>query len=417
MAADLDAGRNRRSKELLMLIPLLIFLGTYLVLAIGRLPGFRVDRTGAAIIGASLMIAVGVLSLEEAFQSINYETILLLFGMMIVVANLRLSGFFGAVSAWVVEHAHRPLPLLCAIVLVSGVFSAFFVNDTMCLVLTPLVLEIVTRLQRNPVPYLLAVAMAANIGSVATITGNPQNMVIGTFSQIPYRLFVARLAPVAAFGLGLTIFVIFLMYRGEFTDQRRVEIGRQRVRVNRVLLWKSLIAAAVMIVLFFAGWPVSKVAVVTGAALLITRRVKPEKVYREIDWSLLVLFVGLFIVIAGIEKTSLSHDLTALATHFRLQQIGVLSFFSVIISNLVSNVPAVLVFKPLVAKLPNPFQAWLALAMSSTLAGNLTLLGSIANLIVVERARHAVKISFGEYLKVGVPLTISSVAVGVLLLR
>ncbi|PYV45405.1 MAG: anion transporter, partial [Acidobacteria bacterium] len=123
------------------------------------------------------------------------------------------------------------------------------------------------------------------------------------------------------------------------------------------------------------------------------------------------------IVIAGIEKTSLSHDLTALATHFRLQQIGALSFFSVIISNLVSNVPAVLVFKPLVAKLPNPFQAWLALAMSSTLAGNLTLLGSIANLIVVERARHAVKISFGEYLKVGVPLTISSVAVGVLLLR
>jgi Na+/H+ antiporter NhaD/arsenite permease-like protein len=109
-----------------MLIPLLTFLGTYLVLAIGRLPGFRVDRTGAAIIGASLMIASGVLTLEEAFQSIDYETIILLFGMMIVVANLRLSGFFDVVSAWVVEHTHKPLPLLCAIVLVAGVFSAFF---------------------------------------------------------------------------------------------------------------------------------------------------------------------------------------------------------------------------------------------------------------------------------------------------
>jgi Na+/H+ antiporter NhaD/arsenite permease-like protein len=178
-----------------MLIPLLIFLGTYLVLAIGRLPGFRVDWTDAAIIGASLMVAFGVLTLEEAFQSINYETIILLFGMMIVVANLRLSGFFSAVS----------------------VFSAFFVNDTMCLVLTPLVLEIVTRLQRNPVPYLLAVAMAANTGSAATITGNPQNMMIGTFSQIPYRLFVSRLAPVAAVGLGLTALLIFLVYRKEFT--------------------------------------------------------------------------------------------------------------------------------------------------------------------------------------------------------
>ncbi len=400
-----------------VLTPLLIFLGTYLVLAVGRLPGFRVDRTGAAIIGASLMIAFGVLSLEEAFQSINYETIILLFGMMIVVANLRLSGFFGAVSAWVVEHTHRPLPLLSSIVLVSGIFSAFFVHDTMCLVLTPLVLEIVTRLRRNPVPYLLAVAMAANIGSVATITGNPQNMMIGTFSKISYRLFVFRLAPIAAIGLALTVLLIFLVYRVEFQDQGPVEIARQRVRVNQVLLWKSLVAAAAMIMLFFVGWPVSKVAMVTGAILLITRRVKPEKVYREFDWSLLVLFVGLFIVIAGIEKTSFSHDLENVAAHFRLQNVGVLSLLSALISNLVSNVPAVLLFKPLIANLANPTLAWLSLAMSSTLAGNLTLLGSIANLIVVERARHTVEISFFEYLKVGLPLTVLSIAVGVLMLR
>ena len=147
-------------------------------MAAGRLPGFRVDRTGAAIIGAALMLAANVLTIEEAYAAINYETIMLLLGMMIVVANLRICGFFTMVSVWVVEHAHRPLVLLAGIVMVAGVFSAFFVNDTMCLVLTPLVLDITDRLQRNPVPYLLAVAMASNIGSVATITGNPQNMMI-----------------------------------------------------------------------------------------------------------------------------------------------------------------------------------------------------------------------------------------------
>src|SRR5262245_51150639 len=150
------------------------------------------------------MLAAGVLTIEEAYAAINYDTIVLLFGMMIVVANLRLSGFFTVVSAWVVEHAHRPLVLLAGIVLVAGVFSAFFVNDTMCLVLTPLVIEITKRLRRHPVPYLLAVAMASNIGSVATVTGNPQNMMIATFSRIGYGEFAAALAPVAALGLAAT---------------------------------------------------------------------------------------------------------------------------------------------------------------------------------------------------------------------
>ncbi len=399
-----------------MLTPLLIFLGTYFVLAVGRLPGSRVDRTGAALIGASLMVAFGVLSLEEAFQAINYETIILLFGMMIVVAHLRLSGFFALVSSWVVRHMHRPLHLLSAIVVVAGVFSAFFVNDTMCLVLTPLILDIATRLKRNPMPYLLAVAMAANIGSVATITGNPQNMLIGTFSRIPYRTFAAHLAPIAGAGLGLTILLISLVYRTEFAGHPRVDIDERRVRVHRGLLWKSVLGAASMLVLFFADWSAPKVAIVVGALLLITRRVKPEKIYREIDWSLLVLFSGLFIVIAGIEKTSLLDDLAALTAHLQLNRVDVMSGLAAILSNVVSNVPAVLLFKPLMAHLANPSRGWLTLAMSSTLAGNLTLLGSVANLIVVERARHVVDISFIEYLKVGVPLTVLSILAGVLLL-
>jgi Na+/H+ antiporter NhaD/arsenite permease-like protein len=403
-------------RQSILLTAYLIFAGTYLVLALGRLPGFRVDRTGAAIIGASLMIATNVLTVPEAYAAVNYETIMLLFGMMIVVANLRLSGFFGVVSAWVVEHARRPIWLLAGIVAVSGVFSAFFVNDTMCLVLTPLVLEITRRLGRRPIPYLLAVAMSSNIGSVATVTGNPQNMMIGSFSGIHYRVFAATLAPIAAIGLVLTVAVIAVVYRAEFRKQNELRLDHRPVRVHRALLWKSAIASLAMIVLFFAGLPVAKVAVIAGALLLVTRRVKPERVYREIDWALLVMFVGLFIVIAGIEKTPLAADLFAFASRFHLERTAPMSVFIALLSNLVSNVPAVLVFKSVVPRLPDPARAWLTLAMSSTLAGNLTILGSVANLIVVERARREVEITFWEYAKAGIPLTIVTLAVGIWML-
>jgi Na+/H+ antiporter NhaD/arsenite permease-like protein len=357
------------------------------------------------------MLAFNVLTVAEAYSAVNYETIMLLFGMMIVVANLRLSGFFTLVSAWVVEHARKPIVLLAGIVAVSGVFSAFFVNDTMCLVLTPLVLEITKRLGRRPIPYLLAVAMSSNIGSVATITGNPQNMMIGTFSGISYRTFAAALAPVAAIGLVLTVVVIAIVYRAEFHQENDLRLPHHATRVHRALLWKSVIASAAMIALFFAGQPVPKVAVIVGGLLLITRRVKPERVYREIDWGLLAMFIGLFIVIAGIEKTPLPAELFRATSRFPL------SISSAVLSNLVSNVPAVLVFKSVVPKLADPARAWLTLAMSSTLAGNLTVLGSVANLIVVERARREVRIGFWEYAKAGVPLTILTLTVGIWMLN
>ncbi|HTS63885.1 MAG TPA: anion transporter [Candidatus Acidoferrales bacterium] len=400
-----------------MLAALLIFAATYLVMAVGRLPGFRVDRTGAAIIGAALMIGTRVLTVQEAYAAINYDTIMLLFGMMIVVANLRLSGFFTVVSAWVVEHAHRPLVLLSGIVAVAGVFSAFFVNDTMCLVLTPLVLEITGRLGRRPVPYLLAVAMGSNVGSVATVTGNPQNMMIAGFSQLSYRTFAAALAPVALVGLVLTVVVIAVIYRDEFRARGDLRPPHRAVRVNRLLLWKSVAVSAGMIAMFFAGWPVPQVAVLAGALLLVTRRIKPEKVYREIDWSLLVMFIGLFIVIAGLEKTPAAADLFAAASRYHLERTAPTTAFAALLSNLVSNVPAVLVFKGFVAQLPDRAHAWLTLAMSSTLAGNLTVLGSVANLIVIERARPEVRIGFWEYAKAGVPLTVLTLAAGVWMLN
>jgi Na+/H+ antiporter NhaD/arsenite permease-like protein len=391
---------------------ILIFAITYLVLAIGRLPGFRIDRTGAAIIGASFMVGVNALSLDQAYRAINFDTIILLFGMMIVVANLQLSGFFSLVAERVVEHAHRPLPLLIAIVAVAGLFSAFFVNDTMCLVLTPLVLEIAETLRRNPVPYLLAVAMAANIGSVATITGNPQNMMIGSFSGIPYRSFAAALAPVALVGLVLTVLAVFFSYRREFVTPGVVNVEKRALPMDRGLMWKSLAIALAMILMFFVGWPVPKVAIVAGAVLLITRRVRPEQVYERIDWPLLVMFAGLFIVIAGVEKTSLETGLAALAGRLHLDNTFLLSGFAAVLSNVVSNVPAVLVFKPFIGQLADPKRAWLVLAMASTLAGNLTVVGSVANLIVIQQSRNRVRIGFWEYFRVGAPLGLVTILLG-----
>jgi Na+/H+ antiporter NhaD/arsenite permease-like protein len=391
-----------------------IFAITYLVVAIGRLPGFRLDRAGAALVGASLMVAAGALPLEEAPKAIDFDTIILLLGVMIVVANLRLSGFFRLVTGWVVTRAQYPIVLLASIVLVSGIFSAFLVNDTVCLVLTPLVLDLVTRLRRNPVPYLLAIAMASNIGSTATITGNPQNMIIGSLSHISYGTFTAALSPIAGVGLVLTLGLIALVYRSEFWTRQRLGGEAGPAHADWPIIAKSVAVSLAMVAGFFAGIPPAKVAIVAGAVLLLTRRVKSEKVYAEIDWTLLLMFAGLFIVVAGLEHSVLSPEVIGAVGRLHLEQMPVLSGITAILSNIVSNVPAVLVLKPFIAPLQCQQQAWLTVAMASTLAGNFTLVGSVANLIVVQRARaQNVEIGFWEYFKVGAPLTVLTISVGV----
>ena len=395
-----------------------IFAITYLVVAIGRLPGFRLDRAGAALVGASLMVAVGALPLEEAPKAIDFDTIILLLGVMIVVANLRLSGFFRLVNGWVVTRAQYPIVLLASIVLVSGIFSAFLVNDTVCLVLTPLVLDLVTHLRRNPVPYLLAIAMASNIGSAATITGNPQNMIIGSLSHISYGTFTAALSPIAGIGLVLTLGLIALVYRSEFWTRQRLGGEAGPAHADWPIIAKSVAVSLAMVAGFFAGIPPAEVAIVAGAVLLLTRRVKSEKVYAEIDWTLLLMFAGLFIVVAGLEHSVLSPEVIGAVGHLHLDRIPVLSGITAILSNIVSNVPSVLVLKPFIAQLQSQQQAWLTVAMASTLAGNFTLVGSVANLIVVQRARaQNVEIGFWEYFKVGAPLTVLTIGIGVLWLE
>jgi Na+/H+ antiporter NhaD/arsenite permease-like protein len=399
--------------QLTTAVAVAIFAATYVIVALGKVPVYRIDRAGAALLGGSLMVGAGVLSLDEAYRAVDLNTITLLLGMMIVVANLRVSGFFHLVNGWIATHVRHPLALLAAVVLASGVLSAFLVNDAICLVMTPLVLDVVGRVKRNPIPYLLAIAMSSNIGSVATITGNPQNIIIGSLSGISYTAFAQALAPVAAFGLLITLILIVAVYRRDFLTRDLLPAGPAAEHYHAPLLIKTVLVVAVMVVMFFIGQPVAKVAIIGGAFLLLTRRVSPQKIYREIDWPLLVMFVGLFIVVAGLEKTVIAPNVSSLVGALHLDNATWLGAITAVLSNIVSNVPAVLVLKPFVAQLHDPERAWLVVAMSATLAGNFTLVGSVANLIVAQRAKaRGVELDFRSYFMIGAPLTILTIVAG-----
>jgi Na+/H+ antiporter NhaD/arsenite permease-like protein len=251
---------------------------------------------------------------------------------------------------------------------------------------------------------------------VATLTGNPQNMLVGVASGVRYRDFFAALAPVALAGLVIDFVVVSLVYRREL--ERPFPFRAQpRARLHPFLTLKSLAAAGAMLAWFFAGANVSMVAFTAGAALLLTRRVKPEKVFLEINWNLLVLFAGLFVVVGAAREAGVTGALFDLLRAREAHGPAAFAAAVAVMSNLVSNVPAVMLFAHLVPELPDPHRAWLILAMASTLAGNLTVVGSIANLIVVEGSRRLCPISFREYLKVGVPVTLLTLGAGILMMR
>ncbi len=389
----------------------LIFLGSYTVFALGKFPWMKIDRPGAAIIGAVLMVAFRILTAGEALASIDLATIVLLFSMMLVVANLRLGGFFDWVTEAVIGRLH-PQHLLPVVVFTTGLLSAFLVNDIVCLVMTPFVVQLTRRLRLPPVPYLLAVALSSNVGSTATITGNPQNMLIGSLSGIPYPTFLLELGPVALVGLGMTWAILhWLCLRGSVD---RVPVAdavpaapRARVRA------KPAVVLAIVLGGFLAGLPAALVAAVGAALLLVTRTVEPRHVYDEVDWGLLVFFIGLFIIVGGAQRAGLTEALLRPVVAWDLHRLAVFVPATVVLSNLVSNVPAVMLLKTLVPGFPDPHAGWTALAMASTLAGNLTVTGSVANIIVVEGAAAAgVRIGFRDYVRVGVPVTIATVAFG-----
>lgn len=398
---------------MLQIIALLIIVATLIGVAIGRWPWLRMNRATIALTGATALIAIGAISLEEAYAALDLDTLTLLFAMMIINYNLRRAGFFQIVANRVIHHAHTSRQLLAYVIVASGVLSAIFLNDTIVLVFTPLVLDLCQALHVRPIPYLIALVTAANIGSVATIIGNPQNMLIGVASGISFNSFILYLAPVALTGLLVIWLVVMLVFRRDFGG-RLVKEPTVQLRTESALLRKSLFATAVMLTGFILGFPIPLAALVGAAILLISRRVEPEAVFREIDLSLLVFFGGLFIVTGAIESVGLSNQLFLVARPLAEQGVAALSVVAVVLSNLVSNVPAVLLFRPYIPEFPNPTQAWLTLAMSTTLAGNLTLLGSVANLIVAEIAfRRDVNLSFTEYLKAGPLITALSLTLGI----
>jgi Na+/H+ antiporter NhaD/arsenite permease-like protein len=408
-----------------------IFALTYCGLALGKIPGLRIDRAGIAFVGAVLILITGILSLADATssESIDLKTLFLLLGMMIVVGSLRLSGVFQRLTDLAAGSLASPRALLAVTIGLSGVLSAFLINDVVCIALTPLVLHLARRMKVDPMPHLIGLATAANVGSTGTITGNPQNIYIGVHSGISYLRFAARLLPIAFLGLAINYLVVWLVYRHKLApvqnrdavtpDSRQsdAESGGRISRHSRLLTLqiKSIVVTLGAVVLFFAGLPLELVAL-GAAAVVLLERIKPEKMYREVDWSLLVMFTGLFIVVHAFQVHVVEGWNVKSWTWLLTRPVDVLSLVTLGLSNLVSNVPAVLLLEPVVQSVPAATResAWLALAMSSTFAGNLTILGSVANLIVVESARRrGIEIRFREYLKVGVPLTILTTSLGV----
>jgi Na+/H+ antiporter NhaD/arsenite permease-like protein len=388
-----------------------IFLASYVVFALGKFPGLKLDRTGAAIIGAVGMVAFRIVRPSDALRHINFQTVVLLFSMMLIVGNLHLVGFFEW-NAEAVLRRLKPHQLLPAVIFTSGFLSAFFVNDIVCLVMVPFVLSITRKMELQPLPYLLAVATASNIGSVATITGNPQNMLIGSFSGIHYRDFLAHLAPVSLAGLFIDWGVLHWIHvrNVPLPSQDRSEIPLPALDLSR--LTKPVIVATAVVIGFFLGVDPALMAALGAAVLLITRTLEPQKLYKEVDWGLLVFFVGLFLIVGGAENAGITWRLLDIARHWNLQRLWVFTVSVAGLCNIVNNVPAVMLLKSLVPGFADPHKAWLTLAMASTLAGNLTITGSVANIIVVESAKPDVEIEFSDYVRAGIPITVLTLTVG-----
>jgi Na+/H+ antiporter NhaD/arsenite permease-like protein len=373
---------------------------SYLALGLGYVPGWQMNRATIALVSAAILIALGTLTLDEAWQAIDANTIVFLLSMMVVNAYLSYAGFFQLALLYLLRFTRSPLGLLGLLTVGTGVLSAFFLNDTLALVSTPLTVQLTRSLKLNPVPYLLAIAGATNIGSVATLSGNPQNILVGSFSGISYSTFAQALLPIAAVGLVLQVGWLWLLYPDVRSLQPCPSPSLPRFRAYRPVLIKTLIVTGLLLAAFAVGLPLAESAFLAAAALLVTRRIKPQRVLQQVDWSLLVMFSGLFILTRCVQELNLLAGLTPWIAH----PAGLLAV-TAIVSNLISNVPAVLLLQGGIS--PEATQSWLLLAAGSTLAGNLTLFGAVANLITVEAAMAAgCRLSFWQHLRFGLPLTL-----------
>lgn len=378
----------------------MVLLLSYMALGLGYVPGLRMNRATIALVSTAVLIALGTITLAEAWAAIDPNTIVFLLSMMVVNAYLAYAGFFRLALLYLLRLTRSPLGLLGLLTLGTGGLSAFFLNDTLALVSTPLTLQLTRSLKLNPIPYLLAIAGATNLGSMATLSGNPQNILVGSFSGIGYLDFTQALLPVAVLGLGLQLGLLWLLYPEVRSLQPCPPPDLPRLRLHRPLITKTLLVTTLLLTAFVMGLPLAESAFLAAAALLLTRRIKPQRVLQEVDWSLLVMFSGLFILTAAVQ----SLDLLAGAAAWVAHPAGLL-LVTTLLSNLISNVPAVLLLQGMIP--PEATQGWLLLAAGSTLAGNLTLFGSVANLITVEAAAaEGYTLSFWQHLRFGLPLTV-----------
>ncbi|MDP9174947.1 MAG: anion transporter [Planctomycetota bacterium] len=407
--------------EYLHPVLLIIFALVYLGMALGRLPGLALDRTGIALVGAIAMVAVGGITLHDAAKSINYQTILLLFGLMLFSVQLRLAGFYMGVGKILIQQINSPRRLLLGIIFVSGFLSALLANDIVCLAFTPVLCTALLAARRNPIPYLIALATASNIGSAATIIGNPQNMYIGIAGQLQFGHFTMVMAPVVFLSLLLCWVTIVFIWREQFSSRVNENFSRAMsqpipqpdLQISVVYKTLAILSALVVAFVLLPTGPRVVATLLAGALLLISTRKDSATLYAHVDWDLLLLFIGLFVVNGAMQQSGLTTEMMAQVRRrgIDLTHMPTLAAVATLLSNIISNVPSVLLLSPSIPR-NNP-QAWYILALASTLAGNLTLVGSIANLIVAEQAsRLGVKLDLKSYCKVGIPLTIISVTLG-----
>jgi Na+/H+ antiporter NhaD/arsenite permease-like protein len=368
------------------------------------------------------MVVFGVLPLPDAYAAIDFDVLVFLLGLMLIVGYLEVGKFFEWAAEWVLRHAQTPHRLLLGVVVGGGILSALFVNDTVCLVVTPVLLAALGPLRVRPTPYLIGLAMGANVGSVVSITGNPQNMLVGIWSGASFGGFALHMLPVGLGGLAITFGYLRWAYRAELSEPFRERLETVPVTLDRPLVLKGLALFGVAVIAWLAGGSLPLVAITAGAAMVAVAQRDPAYAIDRVEWSLLLFFASLFVVMRGLEQTGTvgwldRHALAMVQDGSPWRAATGVSGVIVLLSNLISNVPAVILWRDTVPNLPNPALVWRVLAMSSTFAGNLLLIGSMANLIVAERAEtRGVRIGFGEYARVGVPVTLLTLVWGIVAL-
>lgn len=400
-------------------IALIIFIITYIGIIFTRLPKVNIDRPSAAFIGAVAMLSFSVVSFEEAVSFIDFNTIFLLLGMMIVVAALKFDGFFNLITEKTLQYANSRLKLLIGVVFVSGIASAFLVNDAVVLIFTPIIISICSRVKINPLPYLIAEILSSNIGSVMTITGNPQNMLIGLNSGISYVDFLAKLFPISFIGMILCVIVVRWIYKKEFKDKSSLIYTPEHNYSFKNMSSSIIVFALVVLAFFFGkllGMSIAVIALAGASLIILFGKHKPEKLIKDVDWVLLLFFASLFIVVGAVQKVGILDSILNIDLQENLSGLVSIHSISLVMSQILSNVPYTVLMLPLMNAIDSE-TLWLALASASTLAGNATIIGAMANIIVIESADNfGIKIGFWEFFKSGIIITILTFVVSVSLL-